>query len=88
MNEPAGNYLVVGSASLINIDGDRQVATCSIQGGVVVSTDMAENSSEDVSVLGTVTLATAGNITLSCGGFKIFGTTRMFVIPVASVVNG
>ena len=49
---------------------------------------MAENSSEDVSVLGTVTLATAGNITLSCGGFKIFGTTRMFVIPVASVVNG
>jgi hypothetical protein len=40
-------------------------------------------------IMGTVTLAAPGNITISCGGYSISTVyKRMFVTRVTSIING
>jgi len=91
---PAGSYLVVGSAHVVNSDGDRQIATCSIQGAVVVSKYLSGSSGSDGNwsgefpILGTVFLAAPGLITVNCGGFAITASKQMFVVKVGSIISG
>jgi len=92
---PAGNYLVVGTAQVENDDGDRQIAFCTIQGAVAASRYLSGSSgsdgnwSDEFPIIGSVSLATAGTITVNCGGFAIsVKSKRMFVIKVGSIITG
>jgi hypothetical protein len=92
---PAGSYLVVGYASVSNNDtGDPQYAVCSINGAEVTREYLPEASfgaggNGNLAIMGTVTLASAGPITVDCGGFDIYTSyKRMFVTKVTSIING
>jgi hypothetical protein len=87
---PAGSYLVQGYATVSNTDGDGQYAVCLIQGTEVTRQSLPGDSGQDtLPIMGTVTLASAGTISLDCGGYNIFvWSRRMFVTRVTSIING
>jgi len=87
---PAGSYLVMAYAKVANSDTDFQNGVCSVQGIVVASEPIQPgNDGQNLPIMGTVTLASAGTITVDCGGFGIYTFyKRMFVTRVTSIING
>ena len=50
---------------------------------------LLEADSEVLPIMGTVTLANPGTITINCGGFSITNEfKRMFVTRVTSIIDG
>jgi len=90
VSEPAGSYLVVAYAKVGNSDTDPQTGVCSLQGDIVASEVIGPSSfGNNLPIMGAVTLATAGTITINCGGFGIYTSyKRMFVTRVTSIING
>jgi hypothetical protein len=88
---PAGNYVVIGQARLINRDGDRQNAVCSINSVVVQNQSMEPVNGSDseetiVPITSPVSMPSAGNITMACGGFAIHADSlRLTVIKVDTI---
>ena len=88
---PAGNYVVIGQARLINRDGDRQSAVCSINSVVVQNQSMEPVDGSDseetiVPITSPVSMPSAGNITMACGGFAIHADSlRLTVIKVDTI---
>jgi hypothetical protein len=86
---PAGSYLVVGYAFVFNSDGSAQDAVCTLQGAVVAQDGLDSSEGVNVPIMGTVTLAAPGTITINCGGFKILTDyKRMFVTKVSAIISG
>jgi hypothetical protein len=89
---PAGQYLVVGHVLFFNLDGDPQDVSCTLQGANVLSSRIsAEGINGDASdkdeepIVGTVTLANAGNITVSCGGFNVSAYPTLTALKVNGI---
>jgi hypothetical protein len=87
---PAGNYLVVATAAVLNLDGDPQTATCSRVGGF--STDVRLGGVgdgavfNDVPIVDTVGLALPGTIAIECHGFAIVsGEARLTATKVTAL---
>jgi hypothetical protein len=86
---PAGNYLVVATAGVLNQDGDPQTATCSRVGGF--STDVRLGGVgdgavfTDVPIVDTVSLASPGTIAIECHGFTVVsGEARLTATKVTA----
>jgi hypothetical protein len=83
---PAGHYVVVAQMTLRNFDPDFQLASCTLQGQPILSEYLPGSAQDTVPINATATLAAAGNITISCGGFRNFPSNgRVTAIKVGSI---
>ena len=87
---PAGSYLVQGYASVFADQNSGFTAGyCTVYGSIVTDLPVITVDDQVVPIMGTVQLGAPGVITMDCGGTNVATSyKRMFVTPVASIING
>ena len=84
---PAGKYLVMANALVSNSGAGAHDARCTLQGQTVVEERMSGGEQSNLPIMGTVTLASPGSITIDCGP-TFTQSSRMFTTNINSITNG
>jgi len=89
---PAGIYLVIGQARLINDDGDRQIASCGVNGQLATGGYLEPvdgSDSEDIiePITTTASPDANGKITISCCGFAIHADDIHLIAIKVDTIN-